>query len=295
MTCFYPIRGFRGPGGKVVASRAKSALQVSVVVPCGRCMGCRLDRARDWAVRISHEVSLHEHTCFVTLTYDNEHLPEGATLVKKHCQDFMKRLRKSIEPARVRFFLCGEYGGQNKRPHYHVLLFGYRPDDAWLWTVRNNCRVFRAPSLEALWTFGNSEFGEVTPASADYVARYSVKSAEQDADRFVRWDSETGETWEVEPEFCLMSRKPMIGELWFRKYASDCFPSDFLVVDGRKVPVPRAYKKRLSEVDEELRRKRVFASGFKFDPKVRENSTDERLRVREEVRREKLNRLKREL
>jgi hypothetical protein len=149
-------------------------------LPCSRCEGCLLDRSRMWALRCMHEASLHEKNCFITLTYNNEHLPKDGSLKKEHFQKFMKRLRfrlgKSVGEA-VRYFHCGEYGAKLGRPHYHALLFGYDFPDKRVHSVNpvTGLSLYVSDMLQELWPFGYSSVGTVTMASAGYVARYSLK------------------------------------------------------------------------------------------------------------------------
>ena len=94
-------------------------------VACGKCPACRVRRSSDWTLRLSHEYSLHEHKgIFLTLTYDDKHIPTFQSVIKKDLQDFIKRLRKKIYPRKIKYFACGEYGSKNNRPHYHLILFG---------------------------------------------------------------------------------------------------------------------------------------------------------------------------
>lgn len=301
MTCWHPIRGFRGPGGCVVTTRSRSVGSVPVVVPCGQCQGCRLDRARDWSVRIAHEASQYEENCFVTLTYNDDNLPPGGNLSKRHFQLFMKRLRKAINPAKVRYFAAGEYGDENLRPHYHVILFGFRPSDATLWRMSNNTPIYRSKLLEQVWPLGHVEFGGVSAQSGGYVARYCLKKSNNNyKGRYDRVNPETGEVWTVDPEFMCCSTVPMIGHKWLAQFESDCFPSDFLVVDGRKVPVPKAYVRKMTKSgntsslgfdEEDARRRRM--SKNKFDPVRVSEASDDRLAVRKEVQSLKIARLSR--
>lgn len=314
MTCWYPIRGFRGPGGSVVTSRSRAPGSIPVVVPCGQCQGCRLDRARDWSVRIAHEASLYEDNCFVTLTYDDAHLPPGGNLSKRDFQLFMKRLRKSIHPARVRYFAAGEYGDENLRPHYHVILFGYRPKDAYLWRMSKNTQIFRSPSLEKIWSdlkgnlVGHVEFGGVSSQSGGYVARYCLKKSNNNYQgRYDRVDPETGEVWTVDPEFMVCSTVPMIGHGWLKQFEVDCFPSDFVVIDGRKVPVPKAYVRKMTKTintsfwskkgsfEEDARHARKLKIKYKLmkDAVHQANNTPSRLETRGEVQRRRIERLTR--
>ena len=93
-------------------------------IPCRNCVGCRLEHSRQWAMRCTHEAQLHSDNCFITLTYDNAHLPSDFSLDKKHFSDFMKRYRKKFGP-NIRYFHCGEYGSKFGRPHYHACIFNH--------------------------------------------------------------------------------------------------------------------------------------------------------------------------
>ena len=130
MACYQPLKGYysksRNPNGKrnVVFNPQMGYRDRPVTVPCGQCIGCRLERSRQWAIRCYHEASMYERNSFVTLTYDDESLPLGGTLVFRDFQLFMKRLRKQYG-AGIRFYACGEYGEKFGRPHYHVCLFNF--------------------------------------------------------------------------------------------------------------------------------------------------------------------------
>lgn len=200
-----------------------------------------------------HEASLYESNCFVTLTYADEHLPAHGSLRKRDFVLFMKRLRLSIAPARVRYFHCGEYGAVTSRPHYHVLLFGYDFPDKRPWTVRNGLQVFRSEKLESLWSFGNTEIGSVTFESASYVARYVVDKITGSAAEahYSRVDLATGEVIRVESEYSTMSRRPGIGAGWFAKYGKEVYPADSVVARGRLMKPPRFYDGQFEIVDPE--------------------------------------------
>lgn len=261
MRCVRPVHGFRAIGGGLKFGRAVSS-GIPMQVRCGQCIGCRLAKSQEWAVRIMHEAQMHDHSCHVTLTYDNDHLPENGSLDRKAFSAFIKRLRKRLDPVRVRYFQVGEYGENEKRPHHHAVLFG--PDvltDAIPWgTSPSGFPLFRSPLLEREWKCGFAVVGQLSFEMAQYIAKYTTKilnvtkgssKAMHDAyeRRFSRVDPESGEIVQVEPEFATMSRRPGIGESWFRKYGSDVFPSDFVVVDGRKVPTPRYYTYLLEKED----------------------------------------------
>ena len=152
MACFKPLTAYRGREKhgsgkpKIVFSHHLSQTGVELLLPCGRCIGCRLERSRMWALRCVHEAQLHSENSFITLTYNDDHIPRDGSLNKKHFQDFMKRLRKSIAPKKVRFYHCGEYGPKLLRPHYHAILFGHQFDDLELHSHRKGVRLYRPRS-----------------------------------------------------------------------------------------------------------------------------------------------------
>lgn len=184
-----------------------------------------------------HEASQYEDNCFVTLTYDDEHLPCGGSLVLEDFQRFMRRLRKSIRPRKVRFFHAGEYGSQYGRPHYHALLFGYDFADKVFQFDRGGFPVFRSAHLEALWTAGRSELGSVSFESAAYVAGYLVGT---DRRPCVGLDAD-GVVGPLKREYATMSRRPGIGKAWFDKFGREVYHDDGVVVDGRLRKPPRFY------------------------------------------------------
>ena len=131
MPCFHPLDGYKSSTGKWISEKTHH-LQEPLTIPCGKCTGCRTEYSRQWAMRIKHEESLWDRNCFITLTYEDKHLPRkgnSTTLIKKDFQDFMKRLREPNEsldwepPKPIRYYHCGEYGDQFGRPHYHAILF----------------------------------------------------------------------------------------------------------------------------------------------------------------------------
>ena len=138
MPCYKPLKAYYSKdvneSGKrsLVFTSEKALLPVELMVPCGRCIGCRLDRSLQWAMRCVHEASMHEDNCFITLTFDDDHLGDGSLKVSDF-QNFMKRLRQAIAPKKVRFFHCGEYGAKLSRPHHHACLFGFDFPDKVLW------------------------------------------------------------------------------------------------------------------------------------------------------------------
>lgn len=243
-----------------------------------------------------HEASLHEHSSFVTLTYSDENLPWDGSVHVTDLQRFMKRLRKRLG-SRVRYFACGEYGERLWRPHYHLILFGYSFPDREPWRRTGSGHVtYRSELLERAWPLGHCEVGDVTPQSAGYVARYCLKKVGGDAaeSHYSRPHPVTGEIHSVRPEFICMSSKPGIGSDWYEKFGDDAFPSDFLIIDGRKVPVPAYYLKKL-KAEDEAAALQVVAERKAEGQKRASDSTDARLLVRQDVQRLKVERLHREM
>lgn len=254
-----------------------------------------MTKAKDWETRLYHEGQLHELSSFVTLTFADEHLPPDLSLSVRDLQLFMKRLRK--RSGKIRFFACGEYGDQNFRPHYHLILFGKDFADKVPWRKTGSGHVvYRSEELEKLWPFGHAEIGTVTPQSCGYVARYCIKKVNGDRakNHYTRIHPETGELLTVRPEFIVMSRNPGIGGEWYERYACDAFPSDFVVVEGTKRQVPRFYEKKLAKSDE-LEHVQLKGARKRNAAQHEDNNTPERLEVREEVARLRLERLQREL
>lgn len=252
-------------------------------------------RSREWAVRCIHESQLHADNCFLTLTYNDDNLPYGETLVLDHFQRFMKRLRKRYGEG-IRFFHCGEYGEQRMRPHYHALLFGFDFPDRVLFSTRKGIRLYTSESLQSLWPYGFSTVGAVTFESSAYCARYILKKVTGDqSDARYDWaDPETGELLRRRPEYVTMSRRPGVGRGWLERFGQELLDHDSVIIDGKKLKVPRFYDQVLEEVHHEAlvankrARKRALA-------RHAWNNTPDRLEVRRKVQEAKLKRLPRSL
>jgi hypothetical protein len=260
-------------------------------VPCGYCIGCRLDRAKDWALRITHEAQMHQSNAFLTLTYAPEHLPEDGSLQLEDYQKFMKRLRFETEKP-LRFFHCGEYGEKFARPHYHACVFGLEFDDLELIGVNHvKQKLYKSEKLDRIWGKGHASIGEVTFQSAGYVARYITKKVvgEQAEDHYLKTDPETGEITKLKPEYTTMSRQPGLGRSWFDKYWRDIYPKDFVTVEGKKFKPPRYYDKLLQEHHENVWED-VYQARIERAINHKDN-TDERLAVRQFVQEDKAKKL----
>lgn len=240
---------------------------------------------------------MHESNCFVTLTYDDDHLPSPPSLVKRDLQLFYKRLRKSGRDCR--YYSCGEYGETTARPHYHACIFGLDfSDDRVPWS-RNaqGDQLYISPTLARIWGQGNCLIGDLTFESAAYVARYCMKkvTGKGAADHYHAIDEDTGESVKFLPEFTVMSRRPGIGRKWYDKFKSDLYPSDFALTNtGNKLSVPKYYDYLLEQESPEVLEQLKAARKDSARERVADNSP-RRLRDREIVKKAQLGQLKRGL
>lgn len=243
MACVSPLPAWRHPSGVVTLREPDRAQALRLLegrsvterrsygyevlhLPCGKCVGCRVSRAREWAVRCALEAQLHEESSFVTLTFDDRYVPPS--IRKADLSGWVKRVRARIHPRTIRFFGCGEYGEQTHRPHYHALVFGLR----------------ESPSFQEAWPFGFVRVDPCTPATIAYVAGYVSKKFAPIKPAGEYLDESTGELYQYQPPFVLMSRRPGIGG-----HAREHWRSwrDSAIYHGQEVPVPRflheAFKK----------------------------------------------------
>lgn len=307
MACFHPIPGYQSINGGQVKFGAEPKDHKSVIVPCGQCIGCRLERSRQWAMRCVHEASMHNDNCFITLTYDAENLPPDTGLRKRHWQDFIRELKRQYGKY-IRYYHCGEYGDRNNRPHYHAILFGHNFEDwVYLFDSPSGEPIYTSPTLERIWKKGFVTVGSVTFQSAGYVARYCMKKIngrkKEEIDlktglkHYERINSFTGEIVEVLPEYSTMSRGGRhsrgIGFQWFNKYKSDIYPKDFTTIRGVRCAPPRVYDKYLESIDP------MMYDDIKAGRKLKQFLIDQEkvpnLSSKEKVKKAQFNQLKRSL
>lgn len=332
MPCYHPMTAYRSRSGRdpltgkwpIVFNVKEGYIDHEVTVPCGKCIGCRLERSRQWAIRCVHEASLHDFNSFITLTYNEEHIDKQCGIydeeingIRQHSLNkrdfvlFMKKLRKAVQKdygKQIRFFHCGEYGEECKicqksrrdctcslftpdlgRPHHHACIFGFEFPDRECWTTRGKVPLYRSAYLESLWGYGYCIVGDVTFESAAYVARYVTKK--------ISGDKASDHYDGREPEYITMSRGGRsgkgIGGTWFEKYRRDVTSIDKVVIRNSLICRPPKYYDNLydklnpkqMEVVKRRRLKLVNAA----------NNTPERLAVREELQKLKAFKLKRHL
>lgn len=300
MPCYSPLTAYKTRSGDVVFSelRRYGDITQTLTLPCGQCIGCKLERARQWGVRCTHEIAMHPQNSFVTLTYSDEHLPRYGTLVYKHFVDFIKRLREHERyhtgRSGVRFYMGGEYGETTLRPHYHAILFGKDWHDKKPYT-RNaqGDTVYISRKLEELWGMGQCVTAEANFRTAAYCARYCLsKRTEKEFIHHYQRQLPTGQIYYVEPEFGHMSLKPGIGATFVREYTDDIYNFDKVIINGKECKPPKYYDKLLQRhhnwAFEEIKEDREL-EGIKH----RADNTDERLNVKRIVTEAAIKQLKR--
>ncbi len=298
MPCFTPLKGYRDiiSGGLTFdKSKSHSVLEVA----CGQCLGCRIDHALMWSIRIVHESCMHLNNygnSWVTLTYrdpsacteqqykNGYFIPSDLSLRPSDVSKFFRSLRKANTDHKIRYFYCGEYGSVDKgeRPHYHLCIFNHSFDDLQLYTDDEGLHTYTSPTLEKHWPHGFSTVAELNYRTASYTAGYAFKkiTGQRAKDHYMRCD-EHGEAYWLLPEYIRMStgntknKFQGIGAAFYEKYSSDIFPSDESPVPGKGIVqlVPRYYQNILKstnpsclELVKELRQQFQKAHSHDFTP-----------------------------
>ena len=235
MACTSPLRAFRSPHdqtpvgvdpdtGELLGYRRRPLSFTPVKgyepieLPCGKCLGCRADQALMWSIRAYHESTLHSKNSFLTLTYDDDHLPDDGKIDKTHLQKFFRSCRD--RGFKLRYIACGEYGDQTRRPHYHAIIFG---QDFKFDYIDINSELYTSPTLAEIWGKGMVSIAPVTMASICYTCGYVQKKV---------GDPDT---------FSLMSRRPGIGHKWLDSFKDDLRRTGKVTIEGREYPVPHRY------------------------------------------------------
>lgn len=265
-------------GSTFISPRADQTINTFTEIPCGKCIGCRLEHSRQWANRCLLEMKEYDKNCFITLTYDNEHVPYSdtderefvygevepkplMTLRREHLTKFIKRLRGGHKQRKIRYFACGEYGSKTSRPHYHLIIFGWCPNDLKFYKRSEvGYNYYNSETLQKLWPYGYAVVGEATWETAAYTARYCMK----------KLDGELGKFYEsngIEKEFITMSRKPGIAKDWYSShndyYAT--FSSSYVATDyGNREITPIRYFDKLFDLEDPVRLQELKQSRKEF-------------------------------
>lgn len=271
MSCYHPLPAYKDFSGQVRVLKhgqtIDSVFQDQFKVPCGKCIGCRLDYSRTWADRcVLESLDYPKELCwFLTLTYDENHIEtekrslvseKGTlTLYPKDVQDFMKRLRRHWEykykAQNIRFFLCGEYGSTTARPHYHLLLYGLPIFDLKEYgkNGKGDCH-YGSEEIADLWGHGFIVLGSLTWETAAYTARYVLKKFKGESkEETEKHYKEAG----ILPEFTRCSRKPGIAANYFYKNFEKIYKNDEIILPlGKVTKPPKFFDNLLKGCDFEL-------------------------------------------
>ncbi len=258
MPCFSPLHGYRSKSKTdkglraIVFDKNTGYADQPVTLSCGRCRGCRLRHSEEWAIRLHCEASLYDKNCFLTLTYDEAHLPDNQSITVREYQLFMKKFRKET-PDKLRYFHCGEYGDKGGRPHYHAVILNFDFEDKIKEENSNGHQLYSSKTLDKIWGKGRARIGEVTFQSAAYTARYIMKKITGDKadEHYETYHLRTGEIIQREKEYVTMSRGYGIGQKWFEKYHGDVYPHDYIVIDGKKRRPPSYFDDLYEKLDPE--------------------------------------------
>lgn len=241
MRCIAPVRIFNNLN--------PSEYPDGLLVPCGKCIACKVGRRDEWALRMTHELqSWQGIACFITLTYDDDNLPEGGTLKKKDLQNYFKRLRKNIYPLKIKYFACGEYGGETYRPHYHAIIFGLFND------------LESKDQIKIAWGKGLIDVGTAEPNSINYVAKYIDKQLSDTLeDEFYTQHG-------LEAPFRLSSNG--LGLTWLIDNKDQLIHFECISHNGIEKALPRYYLKKLGLEKSEFRKKKAYEQEKKYIEKI---------------------------
>lgn len=299
MACFHPVRVGMTSAGTVtfVLNMRKFDVVREFDIPCGRCIGCLSGRAQHWGERGMHEAKMHKLNCAPTLTFSDEHVPYRGMIDKTPIQKALRSLRD--RGAKFRYMVGHEYGEVNQRPHAHLCLFGWQPDDMKYWRKSDSgAKLYRSKWFEEkIWPLGHVEIGEVSIETVQYIAKYCLKRVYGDLAEahYRRQDPVTGEFYQLPPESMNVSTRPAIGRTWFEKFGkTDVLPWDHVIVNGKEQKPPRYYDKLMKRLDpdrfEEIQWARELEARLRAD-----DNTEARLLVREECAKANATRFKRSL
>lgn len=329
MSCYRPYVGF--PDGFTESGKVKYRLRPfqvmpdidnelklnpdAITIPCGKCIGCQLDKSLDWAARLSMELKYHDSAYFVTLTYSNDCVPvreyidemtgevcKAQSLCKRDFQLFMKRLRETFKNDSIRFFCAGEYGSNTMRPHYHAIIFGLHLDDLkpykksphgfQYWTSDSLSRVWSVCRDGVVSPIGFAVVADVSFETCAYTARYVTK-------KLYGKNSEFYERCNIEPPWCLMSRKPGIGYQYLLDHPESVANDSIVLSQGRKVKNPRYFMKQLELTNPDLAvkikdaRKTVSENNFEAQLEETDLNHSQYLMVKERAKRDSIMALRR--
>lgn len=239
-----------------------------MLIPCGQCIGCRIRQREDWTTRIELEARDYpkEEVWFITLTYDDDYVPgmivKTGEIIRKvqytwkpgekrpssvqillyeDIQKFLKRLRKAYR-GKLRYFVAGEYGEQTARPHYHMILYGWRPTDLEnLYKIHHN-GYYTSKWLANLWGMGQIQIAQAVPETYRYVAGYVTKKMYEIDGKKANAYYELGQT----KPFACMSLKPGLGDNYYQEHKAEIWRQGYIqCTNGKRAQIPRYYEKQM--------------------------------------------------
>lgn len=263
MRCISPINAsFDNAGNITYSSKKAEHGLLPFAFECRKCLPCRLNTAREKAVRAVHESKMHQDNIFLTLTYDEKHL-KSPKLQYIDFQLFMKSLREKVNRnitdksllKKITYMVTGEYGEKNKRPHWHACVFNYSPPDKkYKYTTELGYKVYESDIITKLWKRGTCDFGNLTMDSANYVARYAAK-------KLVHGNDQDHDYHPIHKT----SSKRGIGYLWIKKHWKRTFEKGFVVLEnGQPSRIPRYYVDYVKKNHPEAYREFIY----KVQPKM---------------------------
>jgi len=212
----------------IKASTIKSKYEDGLLtVPCGKCLQCRIKKRKEWGLRMIHELDDYKKSCFITLTYDDDNIPEFRSLKKHDLQKFFKRVRKAY-PGKIKYFACGEYGDKTQRPHYHAIIFGI--------SITKADKLI----LNTAWPYGHIFYGLAEPDSINYVAQY--------IDKKYSGDLAKNEYEKKHRESVFRFSSNGLGLNYVYKNADRLLDTGYITLWGKKLSLPRYYIKKLEEM-----------------------------------------------
>lgn len=239
-----------------------------MLIPCGQCIGCRIRQREDWTTRIELEARDYpkNEVWFITLTYDDDHVPgmiiktgeimrkvqytwkpgekrpsSVQILLYEDIQKFLKRLRKAYK-GKLRYFVAGEYGEQTARPHYHMILYGWKPTDLEnLYKIHHN-GYYNSKWLADLWEMGQIQIAQAVPETYRYVAGYVTKKMYEIDGKKANQYYELGQT----KPFACMSLKPGLGDHYYQEHKAEIWRKGYIQCsNGKQAQIPRYYEKQM--------------------------------------------------
>lgn len=292
MSCYKPLIRIYSPENREISGQVYSLARFSermgkklkyedlmyepkvMLIPCGQCIGCRIQQREDWTTRIELEAKQwpKEQVWFITLTYDDDHVPgiilntgeimrkvqyvwkpekkspeSVQTLLYTDVQKFLKRLRKAYK-SKLRFFCAGEYGEQTARPHYHMILYGWEPTDLkQLYKIHNN-GYYTSEWMQKIWGNGQIQIAQAVPATYRYVAGYVTKKMYEIDGKKANAYYELGQ----QKPFACMSLKPGLGDAYYQKHKEEIWKQGYIqCTNGKRAQIPRYYEKMMEKENPE--------------------------------------------